>query len=103
CVVDNGREEVQRLDYREIVRDEIDGRVIGHVEADDQLRRGLLSAHRTQYLRQRAGAQLGPSAGAGGERRQPDLIAREHQSRWYSRRWSVTSRSEERRVGKECR
>jgi hypothetical protein len=37
-----------------------------------------LSAHRTQHLRQWAWAQLGPSAGAGGERRQPDLIACEH-------------------------
>src|SRR5205823_2206757 len=35
-------------------------------------------------LLERAGAQLRPSAGAGGQRRQPDLIACEHRGRWYS-------------------
>src|SRR5213076_2338931 len=77
-VVDDGREEVERLDDHRIARDEIHGRVVARVETDEQLRGCFLFAHRTQYLRQRARAQLGPSAGAGGKRRQPDLIAREH-------------------------
>src|SRR5438045_1734033 len=99
-VVDDGREEVEGLDDRRMGRDEIHGRVIGHIQADEQLRGSLLIAHRTQYLRQRARAQLGSSAGAGGERRQPDLIAREHRRRWYSgkRKWRA-----DRRVPDRCR
>ena len=91
-VVDDRWEEIQRLDDREVARNEIDGRIVGHIETDEQIRGTLLTAHRTQYLRQWAGAQLGPSAGAGGERRQPYLIAREHRWRWYSRPRSTTSR-----------
>src|SRR3989441_7483798 len=86
-VVHDRREEVERLDDRDVARDQVDGRVVGHIEANKQLRGISLFAHRTQHLRQRAWAQLGPSAGAGGERRQPDLIAGEHGWRWYSGKW----------------
>ena len=76
-VVDDRREEVERFDDRDVARDQVDRGVVGRVETDEQLRGSLLRAHRTQHLRQRAGAQLGPSASAGGERRQADFIARE--------------------------
>ena len=79
-VVDDRRKEVKRLDDRDIRRDEIDGGVVGDIEADEELRGTSLRAHRTQDLRQRAGAQLRPSAGAGGQRRQSNLIAGEHEA-----------------------
>src|SRR5438045_1054252 len=54
-VVDDRWEEIQRLDDREVARNEIDGRIVGHIETDEQIRGTLLTAHRTQYLRQCAG------------------------------------------------
>ena len=68
-VVDDGRKEIEGLDDRDVRRDEIDGRVVARLETDEQLLRCALFAHWTQDLRQRAGAQLGASAGAGRERR----------------------------------
>ena len=69
-VVDEGREEVDRADDRQVVADPVGGGVIGRVEAGDEGRVGVrrgVRAEAAERIGQQVGAELGGAAAAVGQ------------------------------------
>ena len=79
-VVHHGREEVHRLDERQVVADAVDRRVVGRTESDHEIARRLLRedrpAQHAQHLLEISRSHLRRSAGAGGVGGEADLLAR---------------------------
>ncbi len=69
-VIDDGREEIEGGNHRGGGIDAVDGRIIGHAEADQHIfvsSRIEQASERRQHLRQGLGPYLGCSAATGGE------------------------------------
>ena len=73
-VVRDGREKVDGLHERQLVRDLINGRVVALVKADEQIR-VIVHADIAQQLREDARADLCAAPGALGKLRQLDLVS----------------------------